>query len=98
MIKHPFSVALDPSSLVDGLLILEEVDDYLSFVLVVLEDKVSAQRKVAYQLFAAFLIFHVDLASPYLSCAFFSDYLRDSGVDLPEVFEHHLLPLLLRDL
>ena len=42
MIKHPFSVALDPSSLVDGLLILEEVDDYLSFVLVVLEDKVSA--------------------------------------------------------
>lgn len=48
MIKHPFSVILDPSSLVDGLLILEEVDDYLAFVFVMFEDKVSTKWEVAY--------------------------------------------------
>lgn len=42
MIEHSFSVIFDPFSLVDGLLILEEIDDYLAFVFVMPKDKISA--------------------------------------------------------
>lgn len=42
MVEHPFSVILNPFSLVDCLLILEKIDDYLALVFVVPKDKVPA--------------------------------------------------------
>lgn len=42
MIEHSFCIVLDPSSLVDSLLILKEIDDNLALVSVVPKDKISA--------------------------------------------------------
>lgn len=67
VLQHAVRVVLCLAQLIDGLLILEDIDGYLAIVFVMLVNQASLLRVFTCQLFATFFVLKIYLAAPSLA-------------------------------